>query len=990
MARTSERAFNGLLAQALDGKHPRWDVNAEQTGVVAGSPGKVPDIVVMPTGPAGAPVVIETEYDPARQVEKEAESRLGLGLAGSVLAVEQAVAVAVPAGLRDIQQRDLPASIEDAEFRYRLASLRPGGGVEWFPSSGWLTGGVDDLAGLCEQVTVSEHAVQQAADEMERAVDAVSRELSRAVADAPDVLANMAAALKLEPSKQTTRIGVAMLANAFLFQMAIEGDTHPDTGWQIPGPAPDSTRAHVLDTWYKILGINYWPIFWTASSVLEQIPEAAAQSAVLPQLVDIAKSLARHGVAATADMAGQIFGKLIADRKFLATFYTRRESARLLSELAVARMPVEDWSDRDRVESLKIADLACGTGALLSAAYDRVASRARRAGLDDAELHRAMMEQVLVGVDIMPAAAHLTCTALSAAHPKKRYAESGIHRAPYGRVKDTARYHQKTKKGGSGSGTHIGIGSLELLKESFKQTSWLDSAEIKVLPAHKDDDTETIILAHRAADLVIMNPPFTRPTNHAIAAGVPVPSFAGLGKDDDEQELMASRLKQLSSPNSVGRGNAGLGSFFLDLAHVKIKRGGTIAFVLPLTVVSGAGWEKARQLLSQDYKDILVVSIADTGATSTAFSADTGMAEVLIIATRRLLGEIVESNDLWVVLNNLPANPVEAVETARRITSLSRHDQDIGSLNVGDTQSGSFSRTSFSKGSGFAVLQNFNLGICGEAMTAGKLWLPRLHDVPGVVLVPLQKLGARGPVHRDINGYTGKPRASSPRGPFNVEKTTAWQASEYPMLWAHNARRESRLVVEPDTQGNIRTGMEAKAKKIWATKSRLHFTLDFRFNSQPLAACFTPVRCIGGTAWPTVTLQDTKWEPAVLLWVNSTLGLVAFWWIGSRQQQGRARLTVTRLPELPVLDPRALAPEQLAAAETIFDRFKDEEFLPSNEAYRDPTRIALDEAILIEMLGLHDTAGTNADEVMESLKVLREQWCREHSVHGGKNTRPQP
>ena len=560
MARTSERAFNSLLAQALDRRHPRWDVNAEQTGVIAGSPGKAPDIVIMPTGPAGAPVIVETEYDPARQVEKEAESRLGLELTGSGLAVEQAVAVVAPAELRGIQQRDLPAAIEGAEFRYRLASQRRGG-VEWFPSSGWLTGGVDDLAGLCEQVTISEHAVQQAADEMERAVDAVSGQLSRAVGDAPRVLEDIAAALKLESSKQTTRIGVAMLANAFLFQMALEGDTHPDTGWQVPGPAPDSTRAQVLDTWYAILDINYWPIFWTASSVLEQIPETAAQNAVLPQLVNMAKSLARHGVAATTDMAGQIFGKLIADRKFLATFYTRRESARLLAELAVARMPVEDWSDRERVESLKIADLACGTGALLSAAYDRVASRCRRAGLDDAELHRAMMEDVLIGVDIMPAAAHLTCTALSAAHPKKRYAESGIHRAPYGRVKDIARHPQQAE-GDSGSGTHIGIGSLELLKESFKQTSWLDSAEMKVLPAHKDDDTETIILAHRAADLVIMNPPFTRPTNHAIAAGVPVPSFAGLGKDDDEQELMASRLNQLSSPNSVGRGNAGLGSFF--------------------------------------------------------------------------------------------------------------------------------------------------------------------------------------------------------------------------------------------------------------------------------------------------------------------------------------------------------------------------------------------------------------------------------------------
>ena len=428
--------------------------------------------------------------------------------------------------------------------------------------------------------------------------------------------------------------------------------------------------------------------------------------------------------------------------------------------------------------------------------------------------------------------------------------------------------------------------------------------------------------------------------------------------------------------------------FFLDLAHVKVKRGGTIAFVLPLTVVSGAGWQKARELLSQNYKDILVVSIADTGATRTAFSADTSMAEVLIIATRRLLGETVESDDLWVVLNNRPANPVEAVETARRITSLSRQDQDIGSLKVGDAQSGSFSRRSFSKGSGYAVLQNFNLAICGEAMTVGKLWLPRLHETSGIDLAPLKKLGDRGPVHRDINGYKGKPRASSPRGPFDVEKRLNGKRPSIRCCGLTTPTAKPASWWNPTRKGRIRAGMEAKAEKIWATRSRLHCTLDFTLSSQPLAACFTPVPYIGGRAWPTFTLRKPEWEAAVLLWANTTLGLVAFWWVGSRQQRGRAILTITRLPELPVLDTRKLAPEQLAAAEQIFDRFKDREFLPANEAYRDPTRIALDEAILIEMLGLHDIAGTDADEVMESLKVLRNQWCREYSVHGGKHTKP--
>ena len=50
-------------------------------------------------------------------------------------------------------------------------------------------------------------------------------------------------------------------------------------------------------------------------------------------------------------------------------------------------------------------------------------------------------------------------------------------------------------------------------------------------------------LAQAAGDLVIMNPPFTRPTNHEKAE-VPVPSFAGLGKTEDEQRAMAKRLAE--------------------------------------------------------------------------------------------------------------------------------------------------------------------------------------------------------------------------------------------------------------------------------------------------------------------------------------------------------------------------------------------------------------------------------------------------------------
>ena len=117
------------------------------------------------------------------------------------------------------------------------------------------------------------------------------------------------------------------------------------------------------------------------------------------------------------------------------------------------------------------------------------------------------------------------------------------------------------------------------------------------------------------------------------------------------------------------------------------------------------------------------------------------------------------------------------------------------------------------------------------------------------------------------------------------------------------------------------------------------------------------------------------------LWMNTTLGLIGFWFTASRQQQGRANVTITRLEDLVSVDPRRLTDEQLSAAGDVFERFKLRPLLPANEAYRDTTRQELDEAMLCEVLGL-------PTDVLIPLAVLRTQWCEEPSVHGGKSTRP--
>jgi len=105
------------------------------------------------------------------------------------------------------------------------------------------------------------------------------------------------------------------------------------------------------------------------------------------------------------------------------------------------------------------------------------------------------------------------------------------------------------------------------------------------------------------------------------------------------------------------------------------------------------------------------------------------------------------------------------------------------------------------------------------------------------------------------------------------------------------------------------------------------------------------------------------------------------WYCGARQQAGRARLTISQLPDLPVLDTRALTPKQHRLAARIFGRFKSKPFLPANEAYHDKNRHALDRALLVELLGLPES-------ILQPLDLLRRKWCNEPSVHGGKKSRP--
>ena len=243
------------------------------------------------------------------------------------------------------------------------------------------------------------------------------------------------------------------------------------------------------------------------------------------------------------------------------------------------------------------------------------------------------------------------CLALRAPDALRHAPQAALDERPFERTQVHLLPYGRQGQGDQGDAADFALGALDLIRAQhgtglFERTGIAvqhGTAGAAGVDRQGEGWSDTFLLAHRSMDLVIMNPPFTRPTNHE-AADVPVPSFAGLGNDDAEQAAMSALLKgirkEIDAP--AGHGNAGLASNFLDLAEAKVKPGGVLALVMPLSLLQGNAWEGSRELLRSRYEETTVISLASAGRDEQkSFSADTGMGEVLVVARHpRAAGDV--------------------------------------------------------------------------------------------------------------------------------------------------------------------------------------------------------------------------------------------------------------------------------------------------------------------------------------------------------------
>ena len=611
-------------------------------------------------------------------------------------------------------------------------------------------------------------------------------------------------------------------------------------------------------------------------------------------------------------------------------------------------------------------------------------------GGNPSELHKPMMKHGLVGLDVLNTAVHFTAAMLAGSHPDTPFDGECLLTMPYGEQ----------------GNEQVAVGSLDLLEEPV-QWSLMDTAVAVSAGGRAPEEIRDLVsrVGHGKFHLVIMNPPFVRPTNHeAKRADVPVPSFAAFETTEEEQKAMSDRVKVLTK-GAPTHGNAGLASEFVELAHRKVRDGGTVAMVLPLSAISGSSWDAIRSRWQEQHEDIIVITIAGATERESSFSAETDIAECLFVAKRSPVSQEESSHSQvkrasFVILDRQVKSSTEGDLVAREVRRLVdanhiRRLEDssaVTRLRLGEEVLGVVVGAPIPSSGPWplAGISDAALAKAAFHLERGRLLDFRHLNVPGLD-VPVTRLGdvaERGPVDRDINGTN---TGGSLRGPFTVEILRANTSSTYPILWEHGARRERKLVVEPDSEGEIRPAsgrltsadLEKKAAGILATATRAHYNRDLRFNSQSLIVAMTERRCIGGRAWPSVIFENHDHEYAFALWCNSTLGLLLHWWVSNKTQSGRGTTTVTGIPDIPTLDVTKLTKKQIADARDAFEAMRDRRFLPFDQIDEDPARAELDRRLLVDVLGLPESLC----EPDGPIDLLRRKLANEPQIHGGKKSR---
>lgn len=311
------------------------------------------------------------------------------------------------------------------------------------------------------------------------------------------------------------------------------------------------------------------------------------------------------------DLVGQVFQTLIPldIRKPLGAHYTNPRAAALLARLALQR-------DHDTV-----MDPACGSGTLLVAAYRRKRELAGQSNAKD--LHHQFVEHEITGIDAMGFVAHLAAVNLALQQPLVETDHVRI-----GTVDSTTKH-----PGDLVRPTEAAL-PREFQQANLEHTFGVSGAT-KKKGAVKTSQAEPKAFRIDPVDLVIMNPPFTSWDNMGASYRDALKKSFSQERPDYRDAVHWKTSQQ---------------TFFLLLADRFLKPGGRIAAVLPITTFTGVAFAPLMKLLLTRYTVRYII----VGLGRSSFSEDTSLTECLLIIEKspppadhrfRLIGTITPPDE---------------------------------------------------------------------------------------------------------------------------------------------------------------------------------------------------------------------------------------------------------------------------------------------------------------------------------------------------------
>ncbi len=989
----SENTITSAFVNVLRPMRDVWCVDEQITRPFLNATQR-PDVIVTETG--RNPIVIEVKIDgrtPNYSGMEQAEAHFGMLLDPSVFSgltydtVENVLRVRMPVRFKTMPQGNIESEMQKAEdiaymlinrlqtendpksesdlYTYETEKQVENKETEYehFPKKGWLKGSVSDIATAVHVGATPISKINAAADLLEARIEIAAKQLEDAISERPSIGEEIEEILFQKSGKQTSRMAMLIITNAFVFQSALAGKPEMKNVLSLKRMLSDNAKRlrfdRVIAGWNIILKVNYRPIFYVAKRLIEAIAtDDELIDRVLATLCRAAKELVDQRLTQVHELAGTVFQRLIVDRKYIAANYTRPESVSLLAALVLPKT-------QENVQELKVADFACGTGSLLNGAYQRILELHEKAGGKGSLIHTDMVEKNLVGCDIMPNASHLTASLLTSTYPDLKIGNTRIYTMPYGKQIDGI----------------YALGALDLY-DGPEGTFPLPMMGTEFQQIGGEDDTAVIPqkeFQHKEFDIVVLNPPFTRPDSDA-SSGTPKAVFKGSSRDKEEEKAMRNARKRKKW--RVGNGNAGLASDFVDLADKMLKENGKsrMGFILPITCLAVADWQNVRNMWATEYHDVVVLTIADAKAEDCAFSADTNMAECMVLATKGKKDNNT-ARGTFISLSHRPQSVLEAIEIANIINKFENlrrlEDEPSGgeTLKIGDEIIGHALNCPLPTDKMWDAVRIKEMALIQSAyrLANGEMWLPTQAtplEIPICLVNDIAKISAS---HRDIF-------EKGQRGAFDIEEGCT-DTDLYPGLWHLNAPAQRAMLVKPDCHAIPRPNRHEKAQIILRNSGRVHFNVDMGFSANSLGVLFTEKSALGISSLPNVVLEKLIFDYVWTLWGNSTLGLLLHWAHSGKQQPGRGRGSRTSLLQMPTLDVRCLSEQALANAEQVFHDLKHKRMLPFNEADHDPVRHELDRRLLNEVLDI------TSEDAHNAVHRLRELLCAEPSIHGGKKSK---